>query len=37
MIEYRGKPEAWTASIARIKERLDLDGAMVLDIGFGIG
>jgi len=37
MIEYRGKPEAWTASIARIKERIDLEGAMVLDIGFGIG
>lgn len=37
MIEYRGKPEAYTASIARIKERMNLEGANVLDIGFGIG
>lgn len=33
----RGQPEAWTVSIARIKERMDLEGAKVLDIGFGAG
>ena len=36
-VENRGQPEAWTVSIERIKERMNLEGANVLDIGFGIG
>lgn len=34
---YRGDPEWWAVSVALIKERLDLENAKVLDIGFGTG
>ena len=33
----RGDPETWTVPIELIKERLDLDGAVALDIGSGAG
>lgn len=33
----RGNPDAWATPISLIKERLDLDGAQVLDVGCGIG
>lgn len=33
----RGDPEWWAVSVALIKERLDLENAKVLDIGFGTG
>lgn len=34
---YRGKPETWAVPIELIKERLDLDGVKVLDVGSGAG
>lgn len=34
---YRGDPEAWTVPVTLIKERIDLENAKVLDIGFGAG
>jgi len=36
-LKKRGSPETWGSSIALIKERLDLENANVLDIGFGSG
>jgi len=34
---YRGDPEWWAISVALIKEKIDLENAKVLDIGFGTG
>lgn len=36
-MSHRGDPRTWAVPIELIKERLDLDGAMVLDIGSGAG
>lgn len=34
---FRGDPEWWSVSVALIKERIDLENAKALDIGFGTG
>jgi len=36
-MNYRGDPEWWAISVALIKERIDLENAKALDIGFGTG
>lgn len=33
----RGNPEAWEAPITLLKEKMELERASVLDIGFGVG
>ena len=33
----RGDPKAWTIPLALLKEKMDIERAHVLDIGFGIG
>ena len=37
MLKYRGDPTAWKATIAFLKEHMELDSFEVLDIGFGSG
>jgi len=34
---FRGDPEWWSVSVALIKEKIDLENAKALDIGFGTG
>jgi ubiquinone/menaquinone biosynthesis C-methylase UbiE len=36
-LQFRGDPNIWGVAISFLKEKLDLDNSMALDIGFGTG